>query len=155
VLELLEQSAPALLLRRSFIAYPLVNAAHILGLSLLLGAIATLDLRLLGLFRAAPLAAVAPLLTRVAAAGLALAVLTGGLLFIVRPVAYLANPAFLAKLALIALGLANIGLQHRRAGWRAALNSGEAGAAVKLAAAASLLIWTAALLAGRWIGFLA
>ncbi|ONG55531.1 DUF2214 domain-containing protein [Pseudoroseomonas deserti] len=153
MLALLEHSAPALLLRQSAIAYPLANAAHILSIALLIGAIATLDLRLLGFFRAAPLAVLAPPLVRIAGLGLAFALATGAFLFIVRPGAYLANPAFLAKLALVALGIGNAALQHRRAGWHAALDGARPTVSVKLGAAASLAIWVAALLAGRWIGF--
>lgn len=61
----------ALWLQRSGTAYLLVSAAHILGIGLLVGAILPLDLRLLGLLRAAPLAVLAPFLTRVAGCGLA------------------------------------------------------------------------------------
>lgn len=142
-------------LRRSAIAYPLVNAAHILGIALLVGAIATLDLRLLGAFGRYPVAALAPPLSRMAAAGLALAVATGFLLFSVRPAAYAQNPAFLAKLALVGLGTINalaLGANRR---WRRVLREGGAiPPAAKLAAALSLLCWTAAIVAGRWIGFL-
>ena len=144
----------AALLRESAIAYPLVNAAHILGIGLLIGAIATLDLRLLGLFRATPLAHLAPPLWRVAATGLALAALTGFLLFSTRPQSYLANPAFLAKLALIAAGVVNALILHRAAAWRSGLISGMVGPRLRVAALLSLSIWVSTVLAGRWIGFL-
>lgn len=131
-----------------------MNAAHILGIGLLLGAIATLDLRLLGAFRAVPLAHLAAPLGRVAAAGLALALATGLLLFSVAPASYLGNVAFLAKLALVAAGTANALALRRGAPWRRALVEGQAGAAVRVAALLSLLLWTLAVVAGRWIGFL-
>ncbi|MBB5692881.1 DUF2214 domain-containing protein [Muricoccus pecuniae] len=141
-------------LRRSAVLYPLVNAAHILGIGLLVGAIFTLDARVLGAFSRAPLAALGPPLVRVAALGLAAAAATGLLLFSVRPAEYLANPAFQVKLGLILLGLANVLALKLGAGWRRAL-AGEAPApSVRVAALASLLLWTGAVLAGRWIGFL-
>ncbi|MGQ9370764.1 hypothetical protein [Azospirillum sp. ST 5-10] len=143
----------AVALRASSTAYMLVNAAHILAFALLVGAIATLDLRLLGAFRAAPLAGFAPPLARVAATGLALAVLTGLALFSVRPVAYAETPAFLAKLALVGAATANALILRRTAGWRAALAGGEPGAAVRASALLSLALWAATVLAGRWIGF--
>ena len=142
------------MLRQSALLYPLLNAAHILGLSLLIGAIATLDLRLLGLFRAQMLAALAPVLWRMAAAGLGLALATGFLLFSVRPQSYAQNTAFLVKLALVALGLANALLLHHSPAWAQALAGGAIGARLRLAAALSLACWIGALLAGRWIGFL-
>ncbi|WBV41895.1 DUF6644 family protein [Pseudoroseomonas cervicalis] len=153
-LSLLADSALPAWLRRSGLGYPLVNAAHVLGLGLLLGSIATLDLRLLGAFRGAPLAVLAPPLLAVAKAGLVLAILSGALLFSVQPLAYAGNPAFLAKLFLVALGIVNALALRRRALWRQALDGGAVPPALKLAALISLAAWLGALLAGRWIGFL-
>ncbi|WP_199231340.1 DUF2214 domain-containing protein [Falsiroseomonas bella] len=141
-------------LRRSAILYPLVNAAHILGIGLLLGTIAALDLRLLGAFRAVPLALVGPMLARLAAAGLGVAAVTGLLLFSTRPAAYAENPAFLAKLALVGLGLGNVALLRAGRGWRAALAGAAPSPGVRAAAALSLAAWVGAVVAGRWIGFL-
>lgn len=144
----------ALLLKGSGTAYLLVNAAHILGIGLLVGAILPLDLRLLGCFRSVPLATLGPFLSRSAAIGLALALASGLWLFTVRPAEYLGNAAFLWKLALLALALVNIALQHSRHGYRQALATGVASAAVKARALASSCLWLGTLLAGRWIGFL-
>ena len=153
-MEWLAQWPVAVALRQSTLAYPLVNAAHILGIGLLLGSIATLDLRLLGLFRAAPLAVLAPPLWRVAACGLGLAAATGFLLFSTRPAGYLGNTAFLLKLGLLGLGLLNILALHLNPAWKRVLADGEAGAALRLPALVSLLVWAGVVVAGRWIGFL-
>jgi hypothetical protein len=144
----------AVLLQNSGTAYLFVNAAHILGIGLILGAILPLDLRLVGLFRGAPLAVLGPFLARVAAVGVALAILTGLWLFTVEPGRYLGNVAFLAKLALLALALGNVLLQHRNRHYRAALAGAPLHASVRLLAAVSALAWLSALVAGRWIGFL-
>lgn len=144
----------AAFLRGSVAAYALVNAAHIMGIGLLFGAIATLDLRLLGAFPGHPVAHLGPPLRRAAAGGLALAAGTGLLLFTTRPLAYAANPAFLAKLGLVAFGLLNVALLTRGRHWRAALAGAPVHPAVQGAALASLLAWAGAILAGRWIGFL-
>jgi hypothetical protein len=144
----------ATLIRRSAIAYPLVNAAHILGLGMLFGAIATLDLRMLGMFRAQPVSLLAPPLRRMAAGGLTLAAVTGFLLFSTRPQAYLGNPAFLLKLGLVALGALNALALHRAAAWRTAMAGGAVDMRLKVAAVLSLACWVGAVLAGRWIGFL-
>lgn len=154
MLEALAAWPVAAALRGSAVLYPLVNAAHILGIGLLIGAIAILDARLLGAFRAVPLAAVAPMLVRVAGTGLALAAATGFLLFTTRPATYAQNPAFLLKLGLIGLGLANVLLLRRGEGWRAVLAGAAPGPTVRAAALASLLLWIGAIFAGRWIGFL-
>ncbi|WP_029354334.1 hypothetical protein [Bosea sp. 117] len=140
-------------LRGSGTAYLVVNAAHILGIGLILGAILPLDARLMGIGRA-PLGVVGPLLSRAAAVGVGLALLTGFWLFTVRPIHYAGNAAFLAKLALVALALVNVAIQHANPAYRRALAGGAVSVGVRTSAAASALLWLAALLAGRWIGFL-
>jgi hypothetical protein len=142
------------LLRGSTTLYLLLNAAHIASIGLLLGAIATLDLRLVGLFGRHPLAHLGPPLRRVAATGLGMAAMTGALLFVARPVAYAENPAFLAKLGLVGIGVANVALLRAGRGWRAALAGAAPSGGVRAAAAVSLAAWVGAVLAGRWIGFL-
>lgn len=165
-LDWVEGGALATALRGSGDLYMLVNAAHILGLGLLLGAIVPLDLRLIGFFRATPLDVIAPFLSRAAAFGLGLAGLTGLSLWSVDPAEYLANTAFRVKAVLLGLAGINIFLQHRGAGWRALraragstatpadASSAIPTAATRARAAVSLTLWLSILLAGRWIGFL-
>lgn len=141
LLEALGNWPGAVLLQRSGTAYLLVSATHILGVGLLVGAILPLDLRLLGFFRAVPLAVLEPFLVRAAATGLALALVTGAWLFTVKPAEYVTNEAFLIKLGLLAAALLNIVLRYRVAGF------------ARAAAAFSLLLWLGVLVAGRWIGF--
>jgi hypothetical protein len=141
------------LLRRSATLYLFANATHILGIGLLLGAILPLDLRLIGVLRKGPIAVLAPFLVRVAATGLALAIVTGLLLFSVKPTEYAANPAFLTKLGLLAFGLANVGFQHRSRTWLTLRQGGKPDTVVRVLAGLSFLTWLAALVAGRWIGF--
>lgn len=143
----------AILLQQNGTAYLLVNASHILGIALLVGSILSLDLRLIGFFRAVPVAVLAPFLSHIAACGLGLALLTGAWLFTVRPVEYAGNAAFLWKLGLLALALANVALQHRSAAYARAL-AGVVSPAVRVRAFASAALWLVVLLAGRWIGFL-
>jgi hypothetical protein len=144
----------AVLLQQSGTVYIFVNAAHILGVGLLVGAILPLDLRLIGLFRSVPVAVIGPFLARMAAAGVSLALLTGFWLFSVKPSAYLANMAFLWKIAFLALALCNVALQHRSRHFRLTLKGGKVAVRVRVLAAISATLWLSALLAGRWIGFL-
>lgn len=141
-------------LRGSAVAYPIVSAIHIAAIGLLLGAIATLDLRLLGVFRSHPVAHLAPPLVRVAAAGLVGAVVSGALLFSTRPTAYAENPAFLVKLALVGVGILNVLILRLNPRWAEVSKGGQVPATVRAAALMSLLVWLGAVLAGRWIGFL-
>jgi hypothetical protein len=134
--------------------YLLVNAAHIMAIATLFGSILALDLKLLGLGPAVPLPPVAAYLSRIAGIGLLLAILTGFCLFSVRPLEYARNTAFLAKLALVALGLLNVAVAHFAPGWRRVLAGDAPAMSVRLGAAISILIWIGAVVAGRWIGFL-
>jgi hypothetical protein len=144
----------AVLLQRSGTAYLLVNAAHIVGVGLVMGGILPLDLRLAGFFRGVPIAAIAPFLSRSAAIGVVLAIATGLWLFSVKPAEYLVNAAFLWKMALLAFALANVALQHRSRRYRLALAGGALHPGVRLVACCSAVLWLAVLVAGRWIGFL-
>ena len=153
----LESSGLGGTLRQSLWLYPLVEVAHILGFALLLGSIAAFDLRLMGV-RAPllPAAALARLLLPVSVAGFALAVPTGLLLFTTEATALAGNPAFLAKMALAALALANIAVFHGCAGRRMAAWSLDVKPprAARLAGALSLALWVAVLASGRLIAYL-
>jgi hypothetical protein len=144
----IEASAPATALRQSLLAYPLVNAGHVLGIALLVGAVVALDLRLLGLWSDLPDAGLRRVLAPIGSAGFLLALVTGLALFATRASEYLASPLFLAKLGLIALAAANYV-------WASALiRSRRTGSpALRLAAALSILLWVGVLLLGRLVGY--
>jgi hypothetical protein len=150
VLEIIGGWPGAVWLQQSGTAYLLVNAAHILGIGILLGGILPLDLRLMGLFGRYPVEVLGPFLTRTAAIGLVLALITGAWLFSVKPAEYLQNEAFRWKLALLALALANVAFQYRTPGARMSRLT----PATRLSAALSFSLWLGVLIAGRWIGFL-
>lgn len=149
----LGDSALAAALRQSDIAYPLISSVHILGLGLLAGSIVTLDLRMLNIIKRGSLSELAALLSRVAACGLVLAMLSGLLLFSVQPAHYLGNNAFLLKLALISLALVNVALVRRLPAWRALLAGQPATLLLKCTAFTSLTLWLAIITAGRWVAF--
>lgn len=134
--------------------YPWLSATHILSLGLLVGAVVVLDLRLLGVFRTSAVEQLAGPLGRVAGIGLAVALATGAMLFSVQPGHYLDNPAFLTKLGLVAVGLANACVVRSRSGWRQVLRGGPITPALRLSAGLSLVAWIGAVFAGRWIAYL-
>ena len=141
-------------LRRSEVAYIVLNAAHIFSIGLIIGSIIALDLRILGLFRQIPLNLMAWPLSLVGATGVLLAVTSGLGLFSVRPLAYVENPAFLAKITLVGLGIVNAITLNLSAAWARA-RAGEAPTILlRLSAFLSMSFWAGAILAGRWIGFL-
>ena len=126
---------------------------HFVGLSLIIGVVAAIDLRILGFARQLPLAPLHRLLP-LAMVGLGLNFVTGMLAFIGMPVYYAADIAFWLKLcALMLLGL-NAALfyltgifdrvEHLGPGEDAALSA-------KIVAASSLLLWLAVIITGRYI----
>lgn len=155
LLEAIQNSGPASALRMSSVAYPLVNGTHIAGVALLFGAIAALDLRLIGCFAALPAAPLARLLVPVAIAGLVLALTTGALLFSVNAVKYAGLPVFWLKLGLIAAATANALLVHRSPAWGAALSRSDGALPTRVAIAGglSILLWLSALFCGRLIAY--
>lgn len=134
--------------------YIVANAGHILSLAMLIGATVILDLRLLGGFNRLPLAETVATLSRIAALALIATLLTGLLLFSVRPLEYIGNTAFLIKIGLVLLGTLNALAGRVSRHWTAMIAGAPVAPSLRLAAMASLAIWLSALLAGRWIGFL-
>ncbi|MER8437400.1 hypothetical protein NKH36_29440 [Mesorhizobium sp. M1312] len=146
----IEQLAFVRGLKASFVAYPIVNALHIMSIGALLTSVWLMDLRVLGAFRSLPQAAFVALLRRTALSAFAGALVTGTLLFSVRASEYAAMPVFLTKMTLILLAGANFLVFLRR------VKGGDepAGGTVTTLAVLSLVLWTSVLFAGRFIGFL-
>ena len=105
--EALEHSGFGVWARQSPYAYPTANLIHLLGLVLLVGGIGLLDLRIVGLFRRLPLAAMSRILTPFALVGLALMIPSGFTLFAADAGPLSRSATFGWKLTLIALSLAN------------------------------------------------
>ena len=146
-----EQSGLGGLLRDSVWLYPAVETLHIIGFALLVGSVASFDLRAAWAPSVGAVRALAAGLLPVSRAGFALAVPMGLLLFTTEATAYVGNPAFLAKMALLALALANIAWFHTRL-TRARDGQGKAGV-LRASALLSLGLWVGVLVAGRMIAY--
>ncbi|MDI4663789.1 hypothetical protein K9U40_05535 [Xanthobacter autotrophicus] len=145
----IEGSALGAAARASPWLYPAANLAHVLGAALLVGASATFDIAVLRGKRAAPFVMQAGI--PLAALGLAVQLVSGIVLFAAEAGPLVRNPAFLGKLALIAIGLANIAVFHLAFG--PALRERRITAGARITAGVSLLAWVAALLLGRTIAY--
>ncbi|MFM1814287.1 MAG: hypothetical protein RLZ98_982 [Pseudomonadota bacterium] len=142
----------AVYLRNARWGYAAVNATHILGIALLVGAIVPLDLKLLGFWPRVPREHLLQVLVPVAVAGLVIAVGAGLLLFSVRPADYWGLAVFRIKIAVIALGILSALALHVQYG----RNLEDAPAArLGSAAAISMSCWLGALVLGRLIAFAA
>jgi hypothetical protein len=149
----LESSALAEWMRGAGMAYAAVNLVHLLGLTLLLGSMLLLDLRLLGLGRRLSLPEVSRLLTPVALIGLLLQAGSGFALFAADAGPLSSNIAFLLKLALIATALVNAVLFRWL--WSGSLIDWDRSAplAGRLQAALSVFLWLGVAAAGRLIAY--
>jgi hypothetical protein len=146
----LQSLPPVEALRFSRWVYAAVNAGHILGVALLVGAAVPLSLRLFGLWRGVDRAGVVRILAATAASGLALAVSTGFLLFATRAVEYAGHPIFPIKIALVAVGAVSAVYSHVRYGWDLAAGPVTA---LRRTALISLVIWCVTVFLGRLIAF--
>ncbi|RZT36472.1 DUF6644 family protein [Cupriavidus agavae] len=145
-------------LRASAWAYPAAEIVHLAGMALLFGSIVVVDLRLAGLARQLPVTVLLRHALPAALAGFVCIVISGALLFIAHADELIGNRAFLFKLGLIALGLANALWFHRGPYRRLHGNlSWEMQTAppplARLCAVLSILTWFLVICAGRLIAY--
>jgi hypothetical protein len=157
ILAWIEGSALGQAVRQSGVwAYGVLNLLHILGIATLFGSVLLLDLRLLGAWRRVSLVNLAAPAVPVAAAGLALAALSGACMLSTNASDYLGNPFLYAKFPLIALALLNVALLGRVPAWRERGVREPKAAEQRVLAlfgGSSLLLWLGAIGAGRMIGY--
>jgi hypothetical protein len=151
----LEASDFAAALRQSLFLYPLANVGHVVALVCFAGAVAVMDLRLVGAFAAtAPAKVIAPARRIVIAAFCGLAI-TGFALFSAEASHVVLNPVFLLKMALVATGLVNVAIYEL--GARHAVEALPAGAAMprraRIAGFVSLGLWLVVAACGRSIAY--
>lgn len=89
--------------------WPAAETLHFIGLALLLGIVGLLDLRLIGFFRPAPIAAIRELVP-FAMAGFAVNTVTGVIFFVGHPEQYVHNVAWWLKVASLAVAGLNAAL---------------------------------------------
>lgn len=149
-LAVLEQQPLVRALATSEWAYPIVSAGHLLGIALLIGGIAAVDLRLIGVWRHGLDPVMLVRLRRIAAIGLVLALATGVALFSVRGSEYIENPWLLRKWAFVAAGVVNA---LAFAVWSRSAATALDGPRARATGAISMGCWLGALVCGRWIAF--
>lgn len=150
----LEHSMLSHIIRQWIWLYPTIESLHLLGLSLLVGAIVLFDVRLLGASRQLLVTDLAQHLLPWAYLGFALVALTGLLLFAVDATHLATNPAFRLKLLLLTAAGVNAALFHLKYRSVGLWNRGTgAPLAVRAIAVLSLLLWAAIVVCGRWIAY--
>ncbi len=158
MLEWLQKTAVAVQIRDSLFTFPVLESIHVVGLALVFGTIAILDLRLLGVASTdRPVSRLMSDLLKWTWAAFALTAVTGGLMFSTNALVYFHNTFFRAKMILLVLAAVNMLVFELTA--RKTLGGWDAGArtppAAKVVAMVSILIWVGVIVAGRAIGFTA
>jgi len=154
----LKTSGLATTIQQSLYLFPLIESFHVIGLTIVFGTIAIMDLRLLGLASTRrPFSRVTADTLKWTWAAFAVTVTTGSLMFITNAPVYFANLPFRLKMTTIALAGINMLIFELTTGrtvrhWDSDRSAPAAG---KLAAALSLLLWIGVICFGRWIGFTA
>jgi hypothetical protein len=151
----LETSALAMAMREWLWLYPIVEIVHIVGFVVLVGAAAMFDLRLLGVSRRLPVAAMAQHLLPWARLSLVLVVPSGLMMFAAHATELAENPAFRLKLVLIGAALLNAAAFHKGTftsvgTWN---QDAKTPTAAKLAAVFSLVLWTGVITCGRLLAY--
>jgi hypothetical protein len=151
----LEESSFAAAIRQSPWAYPAANIGHIVSLAVLAGAVAIMDVRLLGGFAATKAAEILARARWAALAGLAGMALTGFALFAAEASHLALNPVFRLKLLLIGAALVNIAIFELWA--RRRVERLPAGAPMpapaRVAGLLSLALWLSVAACGRAIAY--
>jgi hypothetical protein len=129
--------------------FPFLESMHVLSAMFVVGTVLMADLRLLGWSaRRYSVTVITDEVVQWTWGAFVIAVVTGLGLLMPRASSYVANPAFLTKVVLLALALVNMLTLHffalRTERVRLQMTTG----------ACSLLVWAGVVLAGRWIGHL-
>jgi hypothetical protein len=151
-----EDSGLADNIRENDLLFPLIESIHVLSICLVVGSIFVVDLRLLGLASIRrPAGRVISGILPLTWSAFAMAVASGGLLFISNATKYLANGYFVAKLFLILAAGVNMLVFHLVSAkdlpkWE---NEPAPPLSARLAGGLSILLWVSVVACGRWIGF--
>ena len=151
----IEMSALGVAMRQSLWLYPIVEIVHLTGIALLVGSIAMLDLRLLGLSNSVPVRRLAAHILPWTAASFLLIVPSGLSMFVAHAGDFIASPVFVLKLCLILAAGVNAAVFH--AGVFRGASDWDVNcmppAAARMAAALSLLLWVSVIACGRLLAY--
>jgi hypothetical protein len=135
-------------------AWPIVESIHFLGLCLLIGCIGTFDLRLLGIGKRVPIAAMHRLIPW-GILGFVINIASGVMFVLTEPDQYIYNPSFHLKLLFMAIGGLNASMFYLTS-YRQVFTANaslDAPRRARLIAAISLGAWVSVIVCGRLITF--
>lgn len=133
-----------------------IECVHVMALTLVIGSIAIVDLRLLGLrSRERGVVETTAEVLPITWTAFVFAFISGGIMFASNAVAYAHNSFFQAKMALVILAGLNVLGYHFVVGRNAgSWHTGDSTPLkARLVGGTSLALWIAVAACGRWIGF--
>ena len=151
----IEMSALGVAMRQSLWLYPIVEIIHLTGIALLVGSVAMLDLRLLGLSNSVPVRRLASHILPWTAASFLLIVPSGLAMFVAHAGDLIASTVFALKICLILAAGVNAAVFHAGV-FRRALEwdmNRTPPAAARICAGLSLLLWISVLACGRLLAY--
>lgn len=151
----LHETAPSQWVRAWPWTWAICETLHFIGLSLVIGIIGLLDLRLMGLLPRVPLAALRALLPY-GIAGFVVNAVTGAIFFIGTPEQYVTNVAFAMKMLFLLVSGLNVLYFETQHGHQVLTLAADAPApaAFRRAGAISLVCWLMVLYWGRMLPYI-
>jgi hypothetical protein len=137
----------------SLLAYPTVLFLHTLGLAMVAGLSALLNLRVLGFARNVPFSALTPFITTIWV-GFAITVVSGTALLVAEASTKMRIPVLYVKLVFVALALVTLHLLAKQVFRNPLADRAPLPRQAHLLAASSLLFWAGATTAGRLIAYI-
>lgn len=152
----LEASAVGSYIAGAEFAFPMIETVHVIAIVTVVGAIAIMDLRLLGW---ASRDCAVTIMSRDTLpwtwGAFVIAAISGSLLFVSKATSYAVNPYFITKMIMMALAGINMAILHLGV-WRT-VHSWDSNCAVprsaKWAGGLSLFFWVLVVFFGRAVGF--
>lgn len=134
--------------------WPAAESIHFIGLSMLIGMIFVFDLRLLGMAKRIPIAALHKLIP-FGVLGYLINLVSGSFFLMAEPDQYVYNPAFHFKMLFMGLAGCNMVAFYLVSSRRTMGADAGAGVprAARFAAAASIVLWVSVIVCGRLLTF--
>jgi hypothetical protein len=154
LIESIRLHSPVAALMRTAWAWPIVESVHFIGLCLLVGSIGAFDLRLLGMMKRVPIAAMHRFIPW-GILGFVINVSSGLMFVLTEPDQYILNSSFHLKLLFLTIAGINAGLFYLTS-WRTVFGAAdvyEPPRRAKVIAVVSLSAWMLVIVCGRLITF--
>ena len=156
IVNFLQDSALAEFVSRSLWAYPFLESVHLIGLAFVVGAVAMLDLRLIGLSKTLPISGLAAHILPWVRFAFILVAISGVLLYISDAEYYTFKVIFWVKIGLIVIAGLNAFLFHRGI-YKQVDNWNENNTVpvrVRFTGMVSLLVWMGVIVTGRLLAYI-